>query len=559
MSQPSFDRTAVEGHISLLHDLAEGLDGVLILAAFEAGGRAQVQRFRIGDVDGMVGTIMGFESHPNLNLYSPWSVFRRDLEPTKKGSEADVVAVLAAVGDLDNDKYSLGELPLEAPYIVETSPGNFQPIYIFERPLAAADAKPVLAALCDFVGGDSATKDTSHVWRIPGCLNWPTKSKLARGRSSVPAPVCIKKQYNGGFTSPAMLLALAPPPRQPNGYDTAAGGSLSFAEEARLRSALTVLSAEDRDIWLKVGAALQLLGARAVWDDWSKTSNKFDQADQDRVWSSFHADRKDVITIATIYAWAKERGWVPSVNADEPFPNSHANGAAPPPIIAKPYIYRDPRSIPPRQFLHVGHYIRGFLSATIAPGGLGKTSLQLVEAIGMATGRDLLKGITSPRKLKVWYWNLEDPRDEIDRRIAAIILHYNINPSSIEEQLFINSEEPLVIATRIRDATAVAEPVVNGLVSEIRRLQIDALIIDPFVSSHKVPENDNNATDTVAKTWSGMGRTCNCAVELAHHIRKPASGSTSEITVDDARGAGSLKDAGRSVRVLNITWIFILS
>jgi hypothetical protein len=98
----------------------------------------------------------------------------------------------------------------------------------------------------------------------------------------------------------------------------------------------------------------------------------------------------------------------------------------------------------------------------------------------------------------------------------------------------------------------VAEPVVSGLISEITRIQIDALIIDPFVSSHKVPENDNNAIDIVAKTWSGMARMCGCAVELAHHIRKPASGSTAEITVDDARGAGSLKDAGRSVRVLNL-------
>lgn len=39
---------------------------------------------------------------------------------------------------------------------------------------------------------------------------------------------------------------------------------------------------------------------------------------------------------------------------------------------------------------------------------------------------------------------------------------------------------------------------------------------------------------------------------MAHHIRKPASGSTAEITVDDARGAGALKDAGRSLRVLNV-------
>jgi hypothetical protein len=38
---PGFDRAAIEGHVSLLHDMAKGLDGVLILAAFEAGGHAQ--------------------------------------------------------------------------------------------------------------------------------------------------------------------------------------------------------------------------------------------------------------------------------------------------------------------------------------------------------------------------------------------------------------------------------------------------------------------------------------------------------------------------------------
>ena len=313
---PSFDRRAVEFHVSLIHDLAEGQDGVLVLAAFEEGGQPNVQRFRIGDVANMVETIMGFEGHPRVNLYIPWAVMRRDLEPGRKGTEADVVAILAAVPDLDGDKGVKTELPVEAPYIVESSPGNFQPVYIFERPLAPADAKPALTALCDFVGGDSGTKDCSHVWRIPGTLNIPTKSKLARGRSSVPAPVSIKKPYDGRFISPAALLALALPPRLPNGHDTAPSGQRSFAEEARLRSALAVISAENRDIWLKVGAALHLLGARAVWDDWSKTSGKFDAADQDRVWASFHGERKEgVVTVATIYAWAKERGWVPSVSA----------------------------------------------------------------------------------------------------------------------------------------------------------------------------------------------------------------------------------------------------
>lgn len=236
---------------------------------------------------------------------------------------------------------------------------------------------------------------------------------------------------------------------------------------------------------------------------------------------------------------------------EPPPPNGKASEEAPATFTAHPYVRRDPKTIPPRQWLHAGHYIRGFLSATIAPGGLGKTSLQLVEAVGMVCGRDLLKGTTA-RPLNVWYWNLEDPLEEIDRRIGAILLHYEIAPGSSESQLFVNCEEPLVIAGRIKDETVVAVPIVGRLISEIVRLQIDALIIDPFVSSHKVPENDNGAIDTVAKTWSRIARTCNCAVEVAHHIRKPSSGSTAEITVDDARGAGSLKDAGRSLRVLNV-------
>jgi hypothetical protein len=141
--------------------------------------------------------------------------------------------------------------------------------------------------------------------------------------------------------------------------------------------------------------------------------------------------------------------------------------------------------------------------------------------------------------------------EELERRIGAILLHYKIDPGALKGQLFVNSDEPLVIATKVKDETVVALPVADGLITEIERLVIDVLIVDPFVSSHKVPENDNGAIDTVAKAWARIARICKCAAEIAHHIRKPASGSTSDITVDDARGAGSLKDAGRSVRVIN--------
>jgi RepB DNA-primase from phage plasmid len=162
---PPFNRREIDAHVSLLHDLAEGCDGILVLAGFEERGVAKVQRFRIGDVNRMTDAIMAYEKRPRFNLYIPWCTLRNDLEPNRKGSESDVISVLATVGDLDNDKYQLGELPIAAPYIVETSPGNYQPFSSFSRPLSVKDAKPVLTALSDFIGGDTGTKDASHIWR----------------------------------------------------------------------------------------------------------------------------------------------------------------------------------------------------------------------------------------------------------------------------------------------------------------------------------------------------------------------------------------------------------
>jgi hypothetical protein len=165
-------------------------------------------------------------------------------------------------------------------------------------------------------------------------------------------------------------------------------------------------------------------------------------------------------------------------------------GTAPavdPKFTAKPFVWRDPKSIPPRQWLHAKHYIRRFVSATVAPSGLGKSSLDLVEAVGMTAGRDLLRGTTAKAKLKVWYWNLEDPREELDRRVAAIMLHYKIHPDEINGRLFVNSgrdadNDYLVIAETQRGATVVHLPVVKVLKAEIARIGVDVLTIDPFVS-----------------------------------------------------------------------------
>lgn len=220
-------------------------------------------------------------------------------------------------------------------------------------------------------------------------------------------------------------------------------------------------------------------------------------------------------------------------------------------ITATPWQWVDPTTIPPRRWIYDKHYVRRFVSGTVAPGGVGKSSLIIAEALAISTGRGLLD-VPVQERANVWYWNGEDPREEMDRRLAAACQHYAVQPQEIEGRLFIDTgrEVPIIIAEKVRDTLTVSRPVIEDMEATIRENDIDVLIIDPFVSSHSVGENDNGAIDRVVKEWAGIAERCNCAVELVHHVRKGVGDHT--YTVEDARGGSALIGAVRSARVLNV-------
>ncbi|MFC5552936.1 AAA family ATPase [Methylobacterium iners] len=169
-------------------------------------------------------------------------------------------------------------------------------------------------------------------------------------------------------------------------------------------------------------------------------------------------------------------------------------------IRATPYVWRDPRQIPPRAWLYDRRLIRGFLSTTVAPGGIGKSSLELVEAVALATGRPLL-GVPVQAPLRVWYWCGEDPLEEIERRVAAILIRYNTDARELEGRLFLDPgrTSEIVIAQTTRAGTVLAQPVLDALRATVQASALDVVILDPFISTHRVPENDNGAIDMVAK------------------------------------------------------------
>ena len=215
---------------------------------------------------------------------------------------------------------------------------------------------------------------------------------------------------------------------------------------------------------------------------------------------------------------------------------------------AQPFTWRDPSEIPARRWLLKPHLVQEFVSLTVSPGGVGKSTLTLCEALALASGRALL-GVMPSVRTRAWCWNGEDPADEIERRIHAAMIHHGLKREDLENWLFTGSgrDAELVVAEQIRGETTVAHPVVDSLIAFIGENQIGHVVIDPFVSIHRVTENDNSAIERVAKAWGRVAQATGCSVDLVHHTRKTGTG---EVTVEDGRGAVALLAAARHARTL---------
>jgi RecA-family ATPase len=219
-------------------------------------------------------------------------------------------------------------------------------------------------------------------------------------------------------------------------------------------------------------------------------------------------------------------------------------------FVLRPFVPRDEASLPPRVFLYGRHYQRGTVGTTVAPGGTGKTSLNMCEGVAMATGRNLL-GEQPEERLRVWFHNGEDNMDELNRRLVAICKHYQIPQEDLVGWFFMTTgdEVPLKVARGHADLK-IEGPLIRCISAEIERNEIDVAILDPLVTLHDVSEQDNSKMDTVVRIFSGIASERDCHVELAQHTRKLSHGAE-EFRGDDARGASAVRDAVRAQRVLN--------
>jgi AAA domain len=343
--------------------------------------------------------------------------------------------------------------------------------------------------LRDLLGADDV-KDPIRIMRLGGCMNYPTEKKQ-RERGYVAELVTVKIAQQPREYSIEELMALRPTqPQQHARYDFS---------HAKRQSSLGFKYARSDD---NISELLQKSKTPGQWH------NSIRDAIATMVGRGWSDDAIRFACASCCDAGKDDPDLDPLINTarkkwDKPNPDDDSStSTSGQPIRATPYVWTEPEKIPPREFLYGRRLIRKYATATIAPGGVGKTALEIAEVLSMVSGRPLLGVRTS--QLRVWLWSLEDPREEMVRRIQATAKHYRLTQDDIDDRLFLDSgrEQPLVIAEMQRTGVVVYRPVVDAIIAQLKERAIDVLIIDPFVSCHRATENDNNAIDAVTKELS---------------------------------------------------------
>ena len=96
------------------------------------------------------------------------------------------------------------------------------------------------------------------------------------------------------------------------------GSTLPPDEVREIRSALSFLSSDDRDAWIRIGMALKSTNSKTaygLWCEWSQTSSKYNPKDQEKRWKGLKPD--GAITIASVFHEAKKNGWVTTYERKE--------------------------------------------------------------------------------------------------------------------------------------------------------------------------------------------------------------------------------------------------
>lgn len=200
---------------------------------------------------------------------------------------------------------------------------------------------------------------------------------------------------------------------------------------------------------------------------------------------------------------------------------------------------------------------RGVTGALVAPGGTGKSFMLMQLAAAVASGSPLL-GYEVPEPAGVLMLAAEDDREEIHRRMAAIVgSFHDREPEPHEMEMLKELAANLYIQPRVGeenrltmrgpDGNVILSPLVDRIIATARQIEnLKLIILDPVSRFRSGDENSSEDATRLVEACERIRKATNATVLLAHHTRKGASGLQ-----DDIRGASAFVDGLRWAATLH--------
>lgn len=200
----------------------------------------------------------------------------------------------------------------------------------------------------------------------------------------------------------------------------------------------------------------------------------------------------------------------------------------------------------------VEDYLYADVACFIAPGGMGKTTLKLYEAIHIALGLPLY-GLTIYKSGTVLIITAEDSREMLVARLREI---------AQEMQLSTTDTATVMQRVRISDVsgngfklTAIYGDVVmpsenlDMIIDVCHSIKPVLIVVDPAVSFGVGESRVNDAEQGLVEAARKLKRTLNCCVQFIHHSGKQ---NAREKAIDQyaGRGGSAFADGARMVHVM---------
>ncbi len=207
-------------------------------------------------------------------------------------------------------------------------------------------------------------------------------------------------------------------------------------------------------------------------------------------------------------------------------------------------------NIPPRDWIIPGRLIAQNVTLTIAPGGTGKSLFAILEALAVATGKNLT-GVEPAKSGPVFIYNLEDPLDELYRRLVATCMLNDLPVKETLDNVYVQSgiDRPLFLAGNDGSTQRLGRDC-RRLEEFIGDMGFVAVCIDPLVRAHRLSENDNMAVDFLMDALARIARRTQTAISVVHHTAKNRTNEQLAGNIDYSRGASALINAARIAHTL---------